>query len=378
MDCHLAVRREAYKQLDFGPNVKVIRWSASKGIFSRIPVFSSKTSLKDREKVIDRARRDTESISRIMGDLGLSRGDMVIVHTADRIISALSDAIGLLKEAGSPTFIIRFLDMETISPGIHDAHKKLAELQKSRSSVLIFSETEESAQSMIDQYGYAQVKPWIMPLATQKTRNMNNHGEPGKNFIVGFLGGKRAEQQPQYIPELARLLISSTDKWPVEKFSFLVQAASPGIKQPEEYQTAMKALNLILAEVSDDRFSVEMLPSIMDETEFDNAVARSHLLVLPYDVHGYGNRGSGLVIDAVLSGTPIAIPDGFAMRRWTELSGAPACKDCNEFADAILQVAGNYEAYLKNAAIAGENLRSFIDQRITEVRSLGADGCPAH
>ncbi len=375
-ECHLAVRRQAYKHVDFGSGVNVIRWSAPKGILSRIPGIFSKTKLKDQEKEIDRIKRDTAAICRIIGNLGLSRSDMVIVHTADRIISALSDTIGSIQEAGSPTFIIRFVDMEPIGQGIDDAHVKLANHQKSRSNVLVFSETDETAKSMIDQYGYSLVRPWIMPLASQATSKMANPEDPDNEFVVGFLGGKRAEQQPGYIPELARLLISSRDRWPVEKISFLVQAVSPGIKQTEEYDAAMKALNMVLGEEAGDHFSVEMLPSIMDETEFDLAVARSHLLVLPYDVRKYGNRGSGLVIDAALSGTPIAVPKGFAMRRWTELAGAPVCNDVNEYVGAIMEVAGNYQSYLKCAAHGGDQLRSFIDQQIVDIRSLGGEASP--
>ncbi|MEM7461720.1 MAG: hypothetical protein AAF362_03485 [Pseudomonadota bacterium] len=313
----------------------------------------------------------------MISELGLSRSDLVIVHTTDRIIAALSIAIEAMQQADSPIFIIRFVDMIPIGHGIDDAHIRLAKLQKSRSNVLVFSETDETAKSLIDQYGYSLVQPWIMPLASQATSKMVKTGDPDKEFVVGFLGGKRAEQQPGYIPELARLLISSKDRWPVEKFTFLVQSVSPGIKRPEEFQSAMKALNLILADQTDDHFSVEMLPSVMDEAEFDDAISRSHLLVLPYNVQNYGGRGSGLVIEAALSGTPIAVPEGFAMRRWTELADAPVCTDCNEYAEAILEVAGNYESYLKSAANAGEKLRSFIDHRITEIRSLNAETSPA-
>ena len=370
---YLAVRSPAYETLEFGSGVKICRWPSVSKFSNRLRKIRGKSRLNSAAQLA----LDSKFISRIIKKVGLSRDDVVIVHSADKLILSLPDAFRSIDKSMGPSFFIRFLDVNSIKQDKTEFHRKLVKEQKVRGNVAIFSETQETAQSLELEYGYAPVRQWIVPLAMREVAESDAKQDPKDVFVVGFLGGKRPDQQPGSIPEIVQSLLGSKDNWPVSKFKLLIQAVTPATRQPEFYESAMKTLNSILASESDGRVIVEMLPPDLSEVEFRHAVAMTHLLVLPYDMKQYGNRGSGLVIEGALSGTPVAVPAGFAMRHWSEMAGSPSCAGSHEFAQAILNVAADYETFCQGASRAGVHMRSLIEKRIAEIR-FGNSGTESH
>jgi glycosyltransferase involved in cell wall biosynthesis len=157
-------------------------------------------------------------------------------------------------------------------------------------------------------------------------------------LTIGWLGGLRREKGTEIFADIVgAVLTAKSQRLPLR---FLLQY--PG--------NSRRARNLQarLAEFGD---AVEILNAVVSRDEYLAALNRCDVLLLPYDASAYPpERGSGLALEALLSGKPmIAMAGTFAATLIKPDSGAVGC-DAQTLAGGILTVAKNYDIYARGAA----------------------------
>lgn len=363
--CTIAIHGKAALDLDFGLETTIWRWPENRTLAARL----FKRISKSERNIAGLAERNTQTIMDMIARAKLGRGDAVIAHSADRYWPLLANAIEKIDADQCPDFHIRFVHSTSLHQRQRHDLRKLARLENQLPSVNIYCEADETASGFVDIFGFSSVRAWPLPMAIDPSQPVLKKRIQDRCFVVAFLGGKRTEQGVEQIPEIAQHLISMLDGRRGRAFQFLIQKPAADTKKTSNFLHMQEALESIIERQSNGELTLNYIPSALTEDEFREALSQSHLLLLPYDVSAYGNRGSGLIIEGALSSTPIVVTEGFAMAHWQEIAGSPTASSPQEFAKAVLEVASNYERFQYGAETVGVAMRTLMHNRIEEIRN---------
>lgn len=371
----IVVGRKAGPDVIFEAGVTVWRWPDVRTPFDRLSRHFSKTPLAQ----TIRRRREARSIDAFIRRSGLSAGDAFVMHSlTPHSAGPIADVAAQYASGSSPSFHLRLLadDMPEHGPAVSAgrwALQDLAQAARVNPRIRICAETMEVAEALEARFGFPQVERWLVPLSTGADPKAKSDLAIG--FVIGMLGGKREEQGAAILPDIIRAMPSAFAGRPGPTCRILFQLPSDILANGWRLTRAKRMVEDISEAAARSGIEVEYLPAEMNNAAFARALERSHVLVLPYDIKAYGRRGSGLVIDAALSGTPVVAPQGFAMREWLDMAGSPRASNAAGYAAAAAEVASDYERYRQGAVLAGTAMQR---EMAAQMAFIAADGSSQH
>ena len=284
-----------------------------------------------------------------------------------------------LAQERAPHLHLRILDgrarsQQTIEE--QNSLEMLAEAARTLPRLHIYTETAELAAELEASYRFPPVKQWLTPMNMPKSESLRGKPDLRDRFVIGLLGAKRVEQGAEMIPDLIRALALRQHDAGLGKVLILCQKPADLNSDRHGRNNAHRFMALLpdLARSSD--FDMEFLDAELSGSQFQEAIHRSHVLLLPYDVERYGLRGSGLIIEAAMGGTPVVVTKGFSMGDWLEAAGSPTASAIDDYVDAVLAVRSDYQRFREGAIKAGRAMRDAMDQRIAEIRSTRSNDDP--
>ena len=363
----VAVHRKASPLIKFGDDVTLWNWpdvrTFSRRIFRQVEhtaYYRSVVRSRDAKAMLGFARR-----ARLDAD------DAVIFHTAwPRQASSLAMFAQKLGRDG-PAMHFRIIGegpVDGFIPEYEAGLSLLAKAARELPNLHLYTETSELGSELEISYGFPPVSQWLTPMNIREDALVAK-GDPQDCFVVGMLGAKRQEQGIDLIPDIVKLLAERQEQAGIGRIRILMQkpagldADFSGSNAGTRFMESLRRLDL------PDSLEMDFLDSELSSAAFADAIAQSHLLVLPYDLHSYRNRGSGMITEAAMYGTPVVITKGFAMADWQEIAGTPAASSIDEYADAILAVARDYRRYRDGAFAAGQAMRRAMTERIAQIRA---------
>ena len=124
------------------------------------------------------------------------------------------------------------------------------------------------------------------------------------------------------------------------------------------------------------RLRLHWTESALEDGAFRELVCQQDALILPYDREAYAHRGSGMVQDGILAGVPVVHSKGIGMKHLLRHTGIAASTP-EEFADAIVSLAGRTSPTLSDIAAARDVLRQEFARTkdmLTQLSAQGVDG----
>lgn len=366
----LAIHRKASPGLDFGDSVIVWRWPDLRTLagrafrqVARSPRYRAALHLRSVQAMLDFVRR-----------AGLSTGDVIIVHTASpdkwSSLAAFARALGTIN---GPTLHVRILEdyrSDRHDPADALGLSQLADAARDFPSLHIYAETQETCALLQANRGFPVVRTWLTPMNFLPSEPPREKTDPRECLVIGMPGGKRTEQGVSLIPDIIRLLALRHSDTGAGRIRILLQKPA-GLTLAGKVGAMARRYMASLPDAGSVRVELEYMDPILDAPEFRAVISRSHVLLLPYDLRDYAGRGSGLMIEAALSGTPVVVTKGVGMADWQELAGSPAASDVAGYVDAILAVADNYQCYRDGAVRAGHAMRHAMAERLRSILSGG-------
>jgi hypothetical protein len=95
--------------------------------------------------------------------------------------------------------------------------------------------------------------------------------------------------------------------------------------------------------------NVTLLPAFLEDEAYARELGEAHVVLLAYDVALYARRGSGVFVDAMLTGAPLVCVANTALARALDGNGV-AGTGAEGLAAAIVVARGQYEALAAGAA----------------------------
>lgn len=360
----VAIHRSAGPEIVFEEGVTVWRWQKGQGRLARL----SETILRSVSGEAARRRRMADILSGLIARAGLGDGDAVVMHSMrPGEAGAVADIAGRHAAGTGPAFYLR-LFVDTQVAAVADGSEAsrgldaLAAVARRNPLVRVHTETAEMARDLASRFRLTDVSPWLLPMAVRA--RASDKPDPAGGFTIGMLGGKRPEQGADMLPAIIRALPAAFPRR--TRFRILFQKPSALFGRYAKRRAA-ESLLCDIARAAEGVCPVEYLAAELDQAAFGEAVTRSHVFVLPYDAAAYGRRGSGLIVDAALSGTPIVITAGLAMEEWTRLAGSWTANTAEDFARGIGDIARDYGRYSARALHAGEVMREAIGRSIAAI-----------
>jgi glycosyltransferase involved in cell wall biosynthesis len=364
----VAVNRKASPQLDFGEDVRVWNWPnlrTTAGRLLRPFVRASRHRAKLKSRNVDAMLQFARSAE-------LRQGDAIIAHSVFPWQAAGLAAFAFaLRHNDGPRFHLRILDGRLRSQQTLEEQNGLqilADAARELPRLDIYTETIELASELEASYRFPHVKQWLIPMNYRKLDGFCDKPDLRDGFVIGLLGGKREEQGARQIPNLIRLLALRQLDTGLAPIRILCQKPT-GLNLTGRSRDEAERFMRSLAELSPSpNVEIELLNAELSAAQFKQIIDRSHVLLLPYDIQRYGLRGSGLIIEAAMSGTPVVVSRGFAMRDWQQVAGSPAPPDLAGYVEGVIAVGRDYQRFRDGAIRAGQAMKGVMDERIAEIR----------
>lgn len=348
----VVIEGRAPNSLEFGSGVTCFRLGLPrKKLADRIKIHAG---LLKRSTYHERA--EAKRLMMAISLSGIGSGDVLFAHTAS--IRVARGAMRLLEESGAlPRFVMRFVVRGKINnrserQEVKNAHLSIAQFANANPLLQIFTETEEMARYFQEEYGYESVSDWVLPISEYHRGDLQLKEFDGSNFVIGVLGQARDERGTQQVYDLARNVDKRTGSNSGTSFDFRVQQD----RLANGESTMMSGAS-----------SIHAIGSYLEPDKYAEMLSTCHVLVLLHDQKIFALRGSGMVPDAILSGTPWISGAGLSMRNWRQAGGMPECTGIEGFADALTAMARDYRKYSMGAHKARELLIRHVGQRFAQL-----------
>ncbi|WP_136658828.1 glycosyltransferase family 4 protein [Nitratireductor sp. XY-223] len=306
-----------------------------------------------------------DSIKRTLDELRAEKTDLILAPSAG--VEAISAAV-LLKEQNQPS-TFPMIKLRILSDAILAEIDK-ALLQRLRrlcvsGEIGLLTETAELRAHIERHYGIPVSGGFMLPctLIPDRERPEADSRHPGDEFKIGVLGRQRAEKGSYRVPAiLNQLRVVAAESGQRLRFRFVYQA----VRSKRARRLVLELRSWLGARKNPD-VTIEYLSSGMPADAFKQLVGDVDILLLPYSTKRYDLSGSGIILDGVLAQKPIVYSRGMANQELLSLGNAEAAASDREFAEKILAVAADYQAYQKGAQRAADHYSSLIFEQIGDV-----------
>jgi glycosyltransferase involved in cell wall biosynthesis len=238
--------------------------------------------------------RFAQELTAILAAAKMRECDHALIHTVgDAELLGLGETMpGRARIPGLLHIVLRFDG----TPATRDA---LGKLQETATRIRFWTDT----QALAEQYrelGAREIGVLPIPHGLRDFRPPpRQHGQP---LTISYLGGARGDKGFDSLPGLVEAL--AAEFLESGRARFLVQASySLSLEEPLMARTK-QALKRF------PREWVEVIEAPLSSGDFERALVRSDILLLPYRPEIYRRRSSGLLIQAMVCGIPTILPEG--------------------------------------------------------------------
>ena len=123
---------------------------------------------------------------------------------------------------------------------------------------------------------------------------------------------------------------------------------------------------------------VQLVERALSNEEYYTLIAKSDVILLPYDIENYHSLPSGIGLEAALFGKPMVVTKGTTPASFAEADFGGVAGTDEEFAEQLGKVINDYDAYEARTKVRAEKLRGDLDARVLLQRMVdrAQGGCP--
>ena len=290
--------------------------------------------------------------------------DIVVIPTAD--LDSLESSIEASRALGqnSPRICLRFLNAELGEKKLAQRDKRLSVANDLPTNISLFSETEELAAYLNSRFSLSVTGSFFMPcsILASKTPTLSNVDD--RHIRVGVFGPPRPEKGSARLANIISTLVRRVESSTEFHFDFLVQGSSKDFGTNGVYSALGASTN------GSTSVKITPIPDRITPLEFGEFFTSVDMLVLPYEPSIYSLQGSGVIQDGISALKPIIYTKGMSMQSLLSHGNAIAAVSDNDFADAIMLVAGDLQAFSSGVEAAAQHYEDQL-KNSPFLRSLG-------
>lgn len=245
--------------------------------------------------------------------------------------------------------------------------------------IVLLTETNSLATHFLERYGLechetALCLPCSL-LPGQATNLSSSVRSKAGPYRVGCLGGWRAEKGIKMLPQIIRHLrdaLDAADDAP--KVELIIQ-------KPPRRRTFKSIKKWVKHDypfwrsvglpVLGKRLSLSFRTTKLSKVDFMATLMSVDVLLVPYCLDDYRHRGSGIILDGVAAGKPIVYTRGMGMSEFLIHGNAePAIEDPKDYADKVVRIISDIEAYRTAAHQAALELNRRVELTASFLRSI--------
>ncbi|MBL4568749.1 MAG: glycosyltransferase [Flavobacteriaceae bacterium] len=228
--------------------------------------------------------------------------------------------------------------------------------------IFFWAETPQLAQYYTVRFGY-NVRS--LPLPTSPRPNQAIEKSNSNVLTVTYLGAAREEKGFLLLPELIESLYDRYGR--TGKLKFVIQCSPQIIGYLPNIMAAIDKLSHF------PKTYVQLIKTVLDETEYHNKIQEADVLLLLYDQKNYCIRGSGIAVEAVSMGKCLLTHRGTFCESLITHGGGKAVNNLYESVDFLSQMIENREKYMQCAALQEKHYRlRYNDERyVSKLMELG-------
>lgn len=279
--------------------------------------------------------------------------DLVVIPTAD--LDSLESSIEASRTLGknSPNICLRFLNAELGERKIAQRDKRLSAASNLPKNIILFSETEELATYLNARFPLSVTGGFFMPcsISTSEPSLASNNND--RQIRIGIFGPPRPEKGSARLANIITALAKRIEGSKELHFEFLVQGSSKDFEAGQVYGALSSWAKGATA------INVTPTPDRISQKEFEEMFSSADIIMLPYDPSIYSLQGSGVIQDGISALKPIIYSKGMSMQNLLSHGNAIAAVSDDDFADAIMLVAGDLQAFSSGVEAAA---RYYEDQ----------------
>lgn len=288
------------------------------------------------------------SFEEIIAFLELTPNDDIFIHTLS--IEQLEEILYFLKEKdldSVPQFHIMlrrdiddYLVKNAKGIGIKGCLEKFCQYQLFPNKVKFYTDT----QQLIHRYNsLSSVKLIEIPVPFRQENlveniTIKNQNEP---LHLVYLGDARVEKGYLYLPQIV------ADLWQdyliTKKIRITIQS-NFNINTGED---GILASRLKLEQYPQD--IVTIIKNPMTTAEYYQLLMTADLLIIPYDIHSYRYRTSGVLTESLAAGKPVIIPANSWLATQVDENRGGIYQHFDDISQTIIKVINNIDEYKKNA-----------------------------
>lgn len=241
--------------------------------------------------------------------------------------------------------------------------------------ITLLTEADSLAHAFQKDDGFPNVQTLLLP-CTFSSDDFNDHdkhkGMPQDLFRIGHMGSIRKDKGFSKVPDILSALSKDMK---IQNPNYCVEYKlgtnwrkiyKPWILKFEIGLLARSFINKIKGHA----LYLVRLPIMHNLTDFASLFDEVDILVLPYDQERYRYSGSGIIIDAVMTGKPIVYIKGMGMTEFLNSGNAESAEGPDEFARKLAAVMRNFEQYSNGAKEAQKQLKQRLRQSSMFLRQI--------
>jgi hypothetical protein len=212
--------------------------------------------------------------------------------------------------------------------------------------IFFWAETPQLAQYYTVRFGY-NVRS--LPLPTSPRLNHAIEKNNSNILTATYLGAAREEKGFLLLPELIESLYDKYGR--TGKLKFVIQCSPQIIGYLPSIKAAIDKLSHF------PKTYVQLIKTVLEETEYHNKMQEADVLLLLYDQKNYCIRGSGIAVEAVSMGKCLLTHRGTFCESLITHGGGKAVNNLAESVDFLSQMVENREQYMQYATLQEEQYR---------------------
>jgi hypothetical protein len=240
------------------------------------------------------APRFARELFAIIVNANLGATDHVFVHTLGE-----SELLGLAEALRHGTARLPHLHILLRYDGTEECRHAFAELGALPPRLSFWTDTEQLAAHYRD-LGCQNIG--VLPIPHGLDASIIRRRPEGAPLTLAYLGGARGDKGFHLLPDLIAAL--ADDHLATHRARFLIQTSYSFSREEPLMARTKRSLARF------PRSWVALIEAPLDTAAFAQALASTDLLLLPYDPETYRRRSSGLLVQAMVAGIPVIVPEG--------------------------------------------------------------------
>jgi len=372
---HYPTQIEAIRRLSDNEPLEIITATDSlyKSNYNNVTLFCLLSTYRDRKSQYSSAiENDAAEVTRFFQMRQLSGLTPVIMPSFDSYDIRLILNI-LSKTPAMRQFHARILDERFISELAENEINKLREHVCS-GNIRLLTETFSLSKRLLSRFNLPSKASFLLPCAVFPDSDSLSSGQENspRPYRIGFLGGRRREKGYKKIPSILREIARRARVCDLgAELEFLMQDnRSANALYDMIYNINIRYGSGSFPWKLNNNIRITKTNAFLDDADFIRTIRSIDVLIIPYSVDSYRYRGSAIVVDGVLSRTPIVYTRGIGMSDYLEHGNAEAASSPEEFAEKIFKILLNLTEYRAKTDAAREVMLWDLENTAAYIRSL--------